>query len=388
MKRIGLLFFLGFMLSGVSVGQDALSIIDSVNSKVIDNCASFSYDVKVENISDSALTTLDEGHVRVNNSDGKYADFLFVSHHKNDTFCYVTDTLIRKRSEEIFKDYTPQTLHVRLGTSKMFFRCFSLSFINEKNLINPGRWDEIILDSISSEFYHITLRGISTELGILHTIVVNVIIDKETWFIHKLYHQVESPEGDLVKNVFTFDNWSSSISDDDEVYTIFEKLRHRSNDPEYLARYPTRRMRLDHNKTLSLYYLSITDSLDKNYIIGDFDKRYVVMYFWFQGCYHCRHVGPVIQKYHKMNTRGDVTYLGIDTMSKDKNTLQATIKRNQYDFPNYRFNGGVEGLTVNVAPLLIIYDNVENKVLHQLAGGDSDYESRFLKLMEGLIDVE
>lgn len=239
------------------------------------------------------------------------------------------------------------------------------------------------LDSTDSEFYYLTLQGTMTALDILHVLKVNVNVDKKSFHIIKYDYKIES-SNDFNNNVFTFNNWSSSPDINEEVYSTYEKIWQRSIDPEYLAKHPTRKMRLEHNKTLSLDSLSIIDSLETNYIIGDIDKRYIVLYFWFQGCYHCRHVGPVIQKFHKISNREDIANLGVDTMSKDKNTLQKAIRRNQYDFPNYRYNAGVEGLTVAVAPLVIIYDNLENKVLEQIAGGSEDFEVNFSKLIDGL----
>jgi len=384
MKGTIILIIIICNITGLAWGQDVFTIIDSVNTKFNTNTTSFSYDVRVENIKDSLSVILDEGHVTVNNTLGKYDDFLFISYHKKDTFCFVKDTLLWTRGDEILKDHTPKTLHVRLGTSKMFFRSFSTSFRNETKLINPDKWDEMILDSIDSEFYYLTLHGTLTALDIFHKIKVNVLIDRKSFHISKYCDQIESSRGDLVKSAFIFSNWVSSAKINEDVNYTFEKMRQRSNNPEYLSKHPTRKMRLDHNKTLSLDDLSITDSLDSNHKLEDIDKRYIVLYFWFQGCYHCRHVGPVIQKYHQMNGREDIAYLGVDTMSKDKNTLQKAMMRNQYDFPNYRYNGGVEGLTVSVAPLVILYDNLENKILEQIAGGSEDYEERFSKIIDGL----
>lgn len=383
MKRTAILIIIICNITGVAWGQDVFTIIDSVNMKFNTNSTSFRYDVRVENFNDSISVILDEGHVIVNNTDGKYDDFLFISYHKNDTFCFVKDTLLWTRSNEIYKDYTPKTLHVRLGTSKMFFRCFSASFRNERKLIDQDSWDQMILDSIDSEFYYLTLHGKITMSGILYKIKVNTTVVKNNFNISKYDYKIES-NSDFNYNVFTISNWVSSPKINEDVNYIFEKMRQRSNNPEYLSKHPTRKMRLDHNKTLSLDDLSITDSLDTNYRIGDIDKRYIVLYFWFQGCYHCRHVGPVIEKFHHMNNREDIIYLGVDTMSKDKNTLQKAIRRNHYDFPNYRYNEGVKGLTVSVAPLVILYDNLENKILEQIAGGSEDYEARFSKLIDGL----
>lgn len=382
MKRTLFLFITTCSLTHITQAQNVFAIIDSVNARC-DNYASFSYDVKVENIKDSSIELLDEGKVIVNNTQGKYDDFLFISHHKNDTLCFVKDTLLRTRSEEIFKDHDPDVLHVRLGTSQMFFRCFSRSFKNGFKMINPERWDEMTLDSTDSDFYYLSLHGTATLSGLFYNVNVNVMVEKNNFHIMKYNYKIES-SNDFNNNVFSFSNWSSSPDMNEEVYSTYEKIWQRSIDPEYLAKHPTRKMRLEHNKTLSLDSLSIIDSLETNYIIGDIDKRYLVLYFWFQGCYHCRHVGPVIQKFHKMSNREDIAYLGVDTMSKDKNTFQKAIRRNQYDFPNYRYNAGVEGLTVAVAPLVIIYDNLEDKVLEQIAGGSEDFEVRFSKLIDGL----
>lgn len=364
-------------------GQEVLTIIDSVNTRINENYASFSYDVQVENIKDSTKQLLDEGNLTVNNTDGKYDDFLFISHHQNDTLCFVKDTLLRVKSEVIKKDHDPDVLHVRLGTSQMLFRCFSSSFKNEKNMINSEIWDSMTLDSTDSEFYYLSLYRTMSIFEVLHYINVNIKVDKHNYYIMEYSYHSES-RVDLIHNIFTFTNWTSSSKINEDVHNTFEKIRLRSNNHEYLSKHPTRKMRLDHNKTLSLDNLSITDSLDKSYRISDIDKRYIVLYFWFQGCYHCRHVGPVIQKYHQMNNREDIIYLGVDTMSKDKNTLQKAIRRNHYDFPNYRYNEGVKDLTVSVAPLVIIYDNLENKILEQIAGGSEDYEARFSKLINGL----
>lgn len=74
----------------------------------------------------------------------------------------------------------------------------------------------------------------------------------------------------------------------------------------------------------------------------------------------------------------------MDMMSKNKKSLLASIKGNHYDFPNYRYNEGVKDLTVNGAPMVIIYDNVKNKILEQLLGGNPDYETNFSKLIDSL----
>jgi thiol-disulfide isomerase/thioredoxin len=348
-----------------------------------DNCASFSYEVKVENVKDSNTVLLDKGKLIVNNTQGKYDDFIYVSHLQKDTFCFVIDTLLRIKSGEIRKDYSPDALHVRLGTTKMFFRCFSGSFRNETKLINPKRWDCLSLDSTDAQFYYLTLRDTMMEYEAIQKRTAHIIINKSNFQIMK-YNYNSEWRGSLLNNVFTFSNWTSSSSINEEVQSVFEKMRQRSNSPEYLSKFPTRKMMMDKNKRLSLDDVSMIDSLDANYRIGDIEKRYVVLYFWFQGCIHCKHVGPVIEKFYKLNKRQDISYLGLDTMSKNKKSLLNSIESNHYDFPNFRYNGGVKDLTVNGAPMVIIYDNGQNKILEQLLGGGPDYEPMFAKLIENL----
>ncbi len=383
MKKFLFLFLIFFGQTNISFGQDVLSIIDSANVRIIENFKSFSYEIKVENVKDSNITLIDKGKLIVNNTQGKYDDFLYISHHQKDTFCFVKDTLLRCKSGEIRKDYSPDALDVRLGTTKMFFRCFSGSFRNGTKLINPKRWDSLNLDSIDAHFYYLTLHDTMIEYGTIRKTTVNVLIDKNNFYISKYYYQFES-RGDLINNVFTFSNWTSSSRINEEVRSLFEKMRQTSNSPEYLSKFPTRKMMMDKNKTLSLDDVSVIDSLDVNYRLGDIDKRYVVLYFWFEGCIHCKHVGPVIEKFYKLNKRQDITYLGVDTMSKNKKSLLKSIKSNHYDFPNFRYNEGVKDLTVNGAPMVIIYDNVQNRILEQLLGGNPDYETKFSKLMDSL----
>jgi len=380
MKKIIFLFFISLIHIQISSGQDIYTIIDSVNARISDY-ASFSYEIKVENVKNSNTILLDKGKLIVNNKQGKYDDFLYISHHQKDTFCFVKDTLLRAKSGEIRKDYSPEALDVRLGTTRMFFRCFSGSFRNETKLINPKRWDSLSLDSTDAQFYYLKFHDTMIEFGAIRKTTGNVLIDKNNFHISKYNYQFES-RGDLINNVFTFSNWTSSSRIDDEVNSIYEKIRQRSNSPEYLSKFPTRKMRLDKNKTLSLDDVSMIDSLDVNHRLGDIDKRYVVLYFWFEGCIHCKHVGPVIEKFYKLNKRQDIAYLGVDTMAKNKKSLLASIEGNHYDFPNYRYNEGVKDLTVNGAPMVIIYDNVKNKVLEQLLGGNPDYETNFSKLID------
>jgi thiol-disulfide isomerase/thioredoxin len=382
MKKIIFIFLISLIHIHLSWGQDIYTIIDSVNARISDY-ASFSYEIKVENVKNSNTLLLDKGKLIVNNTHGKYDDFLFISHHKNDTFSFVKDTLLRVKSGEIRKDYSPDALHVRLGTTKMFFRCFSGSFRNETKLINPKRWDSLSLDSTNAQFYYLTLHDTLIEFGAIQKTTANVLIDKNNFHISKYNYQFES-RGDLINNVFTFSNWTSSSRINDDVNSIYEKMRQRSNSPEYLSKFPTRKMRLDHNKTLSLDEVSMIDSLDVNHRLGDIDKRYVVLYFWFEGCIHCKHVGPVIEKFYKMNKRQDITYLGVNSMSKNKKSLLASIKGNHYDFPNYRYNEGVKDFAVNAAPMVIIYDNVQNKIVEQIVGGDTKFEAKFLKLIDSL----
>ncbi|MBP6237026.1 MAG: TlpA family protein disulfide reductase [Saprospiraceae bacterium] len=382
MKKIIFSFLISLIQIQISCGQDIYTIIDSVNAGISDY-ASFSYEIKVENVKDSIKILLDKGKLIVNNTQGKYDDFLYISYHQKDTFCFVKDTLLRIKSGEIRKDYSPDALHVRLGTTRMFFRCFSGSFRNETTLINPKRWDSLSLDSTNAQFYYLTLQDTMIEFGAIRKTTVNVVIDKNNFHISKYNYQFES-RGDLINNVFTFSNWTSSSRIDDDVNSIYENMRQRSNSPEYLSKFPTRKMRLDKNKTLSLDDVSMIDSLDVNHRLGDIDKRYVVLYFWFEGCIHCKHVGPVIEKFYKLNKRQDIAYLGVDTMAKNKKSLLASIKGNHYDFPNYRYNEGVKDLTVNGAPMVIIYDNVKNKVLEQLLGGNPEYETNFSKLIDSL----
>jgi hypothetical protein len=85
-----------------------------------------------------------------------------------------------------------------------------------------------------------------------------------------------------------------------------------------------------------------------------------------------------------MNKRLDITYLGVDTMSKNKKSLLKSIESNQYDFPNYRYNVGVKDLTVNGAPMVIIYDNVQKKIVEQIVGGDTKFEAKFLKMIDSI----
>ncbi len=382
MKKIIFSFLISLIQIQISCGQDLYTIIDSVNAKISDY-ASFSYEIKVENVKDSLKILLDKGKLIVNNTQGKYDDFIYISHHQKDTFCFVKDTLLRIKSGEIRKDYSPDALDVRLGTTRMFFRCFSGSFRNETKLINPKRWDSLSLDSTDAQFYYLKFHDTMIEFGAIRKTTVNVVIDKDNFRVIKYKDQFES-RYDLLNNVFTFSNWTSSSTIDGEVQYIFEKIRQRSNSPEYLARFPTRKMMLDHNKTLSLDDVSMIDSLDVNYRLRDIDKRYVVLYFWFEGCIHCKHVGPVIEKFYKLNKRQEITYLVVDTMSKNKKSLLGAIKGNHYDFPNYRYNEGVKDLTVNGAPLVIIYDNVQNKILEQLLGGNPEYETNFSKLIDSL----
>ena len=384
MKKIVGIILVVSHITTFNYSQSALDIIDSLNTKILDNCVSFSYDVKVENLDDSIFKMLDSGNVTINHTLGKYDDFLFVSYYKRDTFCFVQDTLIRTVGPRIFKDHNLDVLNTRLGTTKMYFRCYTPSFRNDTKIINPDRWHDIVLDSIDSYFYYITLKDTMKVFGRVDEVISQVVIYKKSFYISKYFYKHMGSNGNITKNLFTFSNWTTSIKTCDSVYDVFERLRQRSVDPDYLARYPTRKMKLDHNKTLDLDSLSFSDSHDVSYYIADIHTRYVVVYFWFQGCYHCKYVGPIIQKYHNTKGRDDITYLGMDTMSKNKESLIISVKRSKYDFPNFRYNGGVPGFAVNVAPLVVIYDRVQKKIVEQIEGGDADYETRFSKIIDSL----
>jgi len=381
MKNLWFLFFLSFVNTLTSTGQDVLFVVDRVN-EINSNVASFSYDIKVENVVGAGRMLLDSGKVTVNNTQGKYDDFLFISHQQKDTFCFVKDTLLRLKLGEIRKDYTPAALNIRLGTTQMFFRSFSSYFRNDVNIINASRWDSLSLDSTDAQYYYLTLRDTIIEFDVVQKRTAHIIVDKKNQIIK--YNYKSESRGSLLNNVFTFSNWTSSSKVDDDVHITFEKIRQQSNNPKYLLKFPSKKMLIDQNKALSLDEISIIDSFDVNYKLGEIKKRYVVLYFWFKGCVHCKHVGPVIEKFHKSNTRRDIVYIGVDTQSKNKNSFLESIKSQHYDFPNYRYNEGVKDLTVNGAPMVIIYDNFHNKVLEQLLGGSPDYESKFSKVIGNL----
>jgi thiol-disulfide isomerase/thioredoxin len=383
MNNIWFLFFLSFIYTLTSLGQNVLFVLDRVNEANTINIASFSYDIKVENVKGADTVLLDSGMLIVNNTQGKFDDFMYISHQQKDTFSFVKDTLLRLKLGEIRKDYTPGALHNRLGTTQMFFRCFSSSFRNEVNIINVSRWDSLSLDSTDAQYYYLSLRDTMMEYDVVQKRTAHIMVDKNNFQIRKYNYKSES-RGSLLNNVFTFSNWTSSSKVDDDVQIVFEKIRQRSNSPEYLLKFPSKKMLIDQNKGLSLDEVSIIDSSDVNYKLGEIKKRYLVLYFWFQGCVHCKHVGPVIEKFHKSNTRKDIVYIGVDTMSKNKRALLESIEKQHYNFPNYRYNEGVKDLTVNGAPMVIVYDNFQNKVLEQLLGGSPDYESKFAKVIQSL----
>lgn len=381
MKNI--IFLMSLLYTLTSSGQDVLFVVDRVNEINSSNIESFSYDIKVENVEGADTVLLDRGKLIVNNTQEKYDDFLYISHQQKDTFCFVKDTLLRLKLGEIRKDYTPGALNIRLGTTQMFFRSFSSCFRNEVNIINASRWDSLSLDSTDTQYYYLTLKDTMIEFDVVQKRSAHIMVDKKKFQIIKYNYKSES-RGSLLNNVFTFSNWASSSEVDDDVQIIFEKIRQRSNSPGYLLKFPSKKMLADQNKALSLDEVSIIDSSDVNYKIGEIKKRYVVLYFWFKGCVHCKHVGPVIEKFHKSNTRRDIVYIGVDTQSKNKKSFLESIKSQHYDFPNYRYNEGVKDLTVNGAPIVIIYDNFHNKLLEQLLGGSPDYESKFSKVIESL----
>lgn len=383
MKNIWFLFFMSLIYTLTSSGQDVLFVVDRINEINNSNVASFSYDIKVENVKGADTVLLDSGKLIVNNTQGNYDDFMYISHHQKDTFCFVKDTLQRLKLGEIRKDYTPGALHNRIGTTQMFFRCFSSSFRNEVNIINVSRWDSLILDSTDAQYYYLTLRDTMMEYDVVQKRTAHIMVYKNNFQIRKYNYKSES-RGSLLNNVFTFSSWTSSSKVDDDVQIVFEKIRQLSNSPEYLLKFPSKKMLIDQNKGLSLDEVSIIDSSDVNYKLGEIKKRYLVLYFWFQGCVHCKHVGPVIEKFHKSNTRKDIVYIGVDTMSKNKKALIESIEKQHYYFHNYRYNEGVKDLTVNGAPMVIVYDNFQNKVLEQLLGGSPDYESKFAKVIQSL----
>lgn len=383
MKNTWFLFFLSFIYSLTSLGQDVLFVVDRANEINNSNIMSFSYDIKVENVKGADTVLLDSGKLTVNNTQGKYDDFMYISHQQNDTICFVKDTLLRLKMGEIRKDYTPNALQIRLGTTQLFFRCFSSSFRNEVKVINTSRWDSLRLDSTDAQYYYLTLRDTMMEYEVILKRTAHIMINKNNFQIRKYNYKSES-RGSILNNLFTFSNWTSSPKKDDGVQIVFEKIRQRSNSPEYLFMFPSKKRLIDQNKGLSLDEVSIIDSLDINYKLGEIKKRYLVLYFWFQGCAHCKHVGPVIEKFHKSNKRTDIVYIGVDTMSKNKKSLLESIERQHYDFPNYRYSEGVKDLTVNGAPIVIIYDNLQNKVLEQLLGGSPDYESKLSKVIDNL----
>jgi hypothetical protein len=80
MKKIIFSFLISLIQIQISCGQDLYTIIDSVNAKISDY-ASFSYEIKVENVKDSNTLLLDKGKLIANNTPGKYDDFLYISHH-------------------------------------------------------------------------------------------------------------------------------------------------------------------------------------------------------------------------------------------------------------------------------------------------------------------
>jgi thiol-disulfide isomerase/thioredoxin len=366
-----------------SLGQDVLFVLERVNEINNFNIASFSYDIKVENVKGADTVLLDSGKLIVNNSEGKYDDFMYISYQQKDTFCFVKDTLLRSKYGEIRKDYTQSALHTRLSTTQMFFRCFSSYFRNEVKIVNASRWDSLRLDSTDTQYYYLTLRDTMMEYEVIQKRTAQIMVNKTNFLIRKYNYKSES-RGSLLNNIFTFNNWTSSSKKDDGVQFVFEKIRQRSNSPEYLILFPSKKRLIDQNKGLSLDEVSIIDSSDVIYKLGEIKKRYLVLYFWFQGCVHCKHVGPVIEKFHKSNKRRNIAFIGIDTMSKNKKSLLESIDRQRYDFPNYRYNEGVKELTVNGAPIVIVYDNLQNKVLEQLLGGSPDYESKFSKVINNL----
>lgn len=383
-KKYLLLFFIVFNISFEIFGQTVFSVIDSVNEKISNNYASFSYDVKVKNVKDLDTTLLDEGKLIVNNTLGKYDDFLYSSHFQKDTFCFVRDTLLKViTSSEIFKEHSPKILHVRLGTTRMFFRCFTYSFLNDKKLIDPIRWDILNLDKIDTAFFYISLYDTTLVNGYIESKQVCVKVNKNDYSIREYNYRLKT-HNSLLNNIFTFSNWRTSTKINEDVNHVFERIRSKSNSSEYLANFPTRKMRLDNNKTVSLDDLTVIDSLNSDFKIGNLDAKFVVLYFWFKGCYHCKHVGPIIEKFHKNNNRKDIVYLGIDTHSKNKDTLKKSIAKNQYDFPNFRIGQIVKGLTINAAPIVIIYDNANDIVIDQIAGGSPEFEINFSKIINGL----
>ena len=62
------------------------------------------------------------------------------------------------------------------------------------------------------------------EFGAIRKTTVNVVIDKNNFHISKYNYQFES-RGDLINNVFTFSNWTSSSRIDDDVNSIYENMR-------------------------------------------------------------------------------------------------------------------------------------------------------------------
>ena len=192
MKNICFLIFLSFVYTLTSLGQDVLFVLDRVNEANTINIASFSYDIKVENVKGADTVLLDSGTLIVNNTQGKFDDFMYISHQQKDTFCFVKDTLLRLKLGEIRKDYTPGALHNRLGTTQMFFRCFSSSFRNEVNIINVSRWDSLRLDSTDAQYYYLTLRDTMLEFDFVQKRTAHIMVDKNNFQIRKYNYKSES----------------------------------------------------------------------------------------------------------------------------------------------------------------------------------------------------
>ncbi len=113
--------------------------------------------------------------------------------------------------------------------------------------------------------------------------------------------------------------------------------------------------------------------LDGNsFYLKQFQERYIVMDFWFCGCPPCIKVSKILTGIHNNKISNQIKIIGINYIDKHISDIMQCSENTSYSQYFVKHRDEIKFLDIYGAPLIIIYDKKEKKILYSFEGFDKN----------------
>ncbi len=389
MRKILFSFILNFAFLIMCNGQTIESKIKDIlkNNNSFDK---YSYNISSYNkakISEN-LSFVNSSKVYINRSNGNDTLSEFIIKNQDGKFLYgfVQDTLfIIDHEKDIITAKTKFTTKSEIIYNAMRQYVYPRSLF-KKSLLDLAMWNEKSSE-ISSE-----LRGDTTILNLCNTtcedLFDGIATFKSTvklkdgllvsyWSSHnikKLSSQIKYEFSDYQR----LDNDNFDAIRKDFLLSLNRNIINVVIPPNYAKPFDIKHT---FNKEIVMYNIN-----DESKKLKDFDKRYVLIDFWFQGCPPCMKAARFLAKNKEAINSHGIEVIGLNIKEDNVDSMKEYVSKSKSKYDQYYVKSRIHLKFMDGygAPLLVLYDRQKGMVVDYFGGFGDDSADKIIAAVQAL----